>query len=107
MSNLSGVDRHRLLAQHGNPGFQESHGNVSMTAMWGGDVNGVHLAYEVAQVATRRADTVIVCESRDPGGITANNSDDLMADSSGRAKERGDNAPMPNNPPPHQASIAP
>jgi len=78
-----------------------------MTAMWGGDVNGVHLAYEVAQVATRRANIVIVCESRDLGGITANDSDDLMADSSGRAKERGDNAPMANNPPPHQASIAP
>jgi hypothetical protein len=75
--------------------------------MWGGDVNGVHLAYKVAQVATRRANTVIACESRDLGGITANDSDDLMADSSGRAKERGDNAPMANNPPPHQASIAP
>ncbi len=52
-----------------------------MTAMWGGDVNGVHLAYKVAQVATRRANTVSICESRDLGGITANDSDDLMPDS--------------------------
>tara|TARA_B110000438_G_scaffold243722_1_gene243858 strand:- start:245 stop:454 length:210 start_codon:yes stop_codon:yes gene_type:complete len=69
--------------------------------MWGGDVNSVYLAYKVAQVATRRANIVIVCESRDLGGVTAYDSDDLMADSSGRSKERGDNAPMPNNPPPH------
>ncbi len=40
-----------------------------MTAVRGGDVNGVHLAYKVAQVATRRVDIVIVCESRDPEGM--------------------------------------
>ena len=72
-----------------------------MTAMWGGDVNSVHFAYKVVQVTTRPANIVIVCKSRDLGGITAYDSDDLMADSSGRSKERGDNAPMPNNPPPH------
>ncbi len=72
-----------------------------MTAVWGGDVNSVHLAYKVAQVTTRRANIMTVCESRDLGGITANDSDDLVADPSGRSKERGDNAPMPNNPPPH------
>ncbi|SVA95817.1 uncharacterized protein METZ01_LOCUS148671 [marine metagenome] len=78
-----------------------------MTAVRSGDVSGVHLAYKVTQVATRRADTVIVCESRDPGGSTANDSDDLMADSSGRFKECGNNAPVPNDPPPHESSIAP
>ncbi|MEC8947456.1 MAG: hypothetical protein VX897_03930 [Actinomycetota bacterium] len=78
-----------------------------MTAVWSGDVNGVHLAYKVTQVATRRADTVTVRESRDLGGGTANDSDNLMADSSGRFKKRGNNAPMPNDPPPHEPSIAP
>ena len=78
-----------------------------MAAMCGGDVNGVHLAYKVAQVATRRSNTVIVCKSSDLGAVTADNSDDLVADSSGRLKKRGDNAPMPDDPPPHESSIAP
>jgi hypothetical protein len=78
-----------------------------MTAVRSGDVNGVHIAYKVTQVTTRRADTVIVCESRDLRGSTANDSDNLMADSSGRFKKRGNNAPVPNDPPPHEPSIAP
>jgi len=78
-----------------------------MAAVRGGDVDGVHLAYKVTQVATRRADTVIVCENRDLWGSTTNDSDNLMADSSGRFKKRGNNAPVPNDPPPHESSIAP
>ena len=75
--------------------------------MWGSDVNGVHLAYKVAQLATRRSNAVMVCECSNLGGTTADNSDDLVADSSSRLKKRGDNAPMPDNPPPHESSIAP
>ena len=44
-----------------------------MTAMWGSDVNGVHLAYKVAQLATRRSNAVIVCECGNLGGTTADN----------------------------------
>ncbi len=78
-----------------------------MTAVRGGNVDGVHLTDQVSRIAARPANSVVGCEDGSPRGLATGDRYYLVADASRRVEKLRDNPSVSDNPPAHQPSIPP
>jgi hypothetical protein len=59
-----------------------------MTAVRGGNVDGIHLADQFSQLVTRPANSVVGSEDSCPRGLTTNDRRNLVANASCRIEKR-------------------